>query len=473
MDQQLQELAEAAVRHAADRGVQYCDARAEQRASESALVEDGRVEHVRAARDSGIGIRLLHGGAWGFCSVAAPASFGQVSERLDAAISDTMHYSRGKRDPVRLAPAPARRAREAFPVASRPDMHELVRIALDCDGMIREGRDVSKSSVSPAYSVSSKYFASSEGGSVLQEFTDVVVHMAATARGHGVAQSVDATEGGRGGTERVTGGDAVYESARRVAGKASGLLRARRAEEGKATVVMDPDFVALLTHEILGHPSEADRVLGREMAWAGGAWWGGMLGQRIGSDSLSVFDDPTLEGSLGWYRFDDEGVDAERTVLVEDGILKGHMQSRETAGIFGAAPTGNMRASGYGAMPLIRMACTCIGAGDYGPDEIVRGVSDGYLISGMKVPSIDMNRHNWSISCQYAQRIMGGEPGDLHRDVIVTGTARDFFDSIDACGDDFAVRPITNCGKGDPMQQMAMGNGGPTVRGRATVRSLG
>ena len=90
------------------------------------------------------------------------------------------------------------------------------------------------------------------------------------------------------------------------------------------------------------------------------------------------------------------------------------------------------------------------------------------MISGMKVPSIDMRRYNWSISCQYAQKIENGDivPG-LLRDVIVTGTAPEFFESIDACGDDFTTRPITNCGKGDPMQSMMMGNGGPTIRGVA------
>jgi TldD protein len=90
----------------------------------------------------------------------------------------------------------------------------------------------------------------------------------------------------------------------------------------------------------------------------------------------------------------------------------------------------------------------------------------------MKIPSIDMKRYNWSISCQYAQKIENGEITDLLRDVIVMGTAPEFFKSIDACGNDFTVRPITNCGKGDPMQSMIMGNGGPTIRGTATVKSV-
>ena len=233
---------------------------------------------------------------------------------------------------------------------------------------------------------------------------------------------------------------------------------------------MNPDFVSLLTHEILGHPSEADRVLGKEMAWAGGAWWKGKIGEKIGSEKLNVFDDPTIKESLGWYYFDDEGVETKKTTLVEKGVLKNHMQNRETSEIFNTMPTGNMRATDYRFMPLIRMACTCIGNGDQNVNEIIKDVKNGYYISNMKVPSIDMNRYNWNISCQYAQKIENGEITDLLRDVIVMGTAPEFFNSIDACGNDFTVRPITNCGKGDPMQSMMMGNGGPTIRGTATSK---
>ena len=118
------------------------------------------------------------------------------------------------------------------------------------------------------------------------------------------------------------------------------------------------------------------------------------------------------------------------------------------------------------------MACTCIAGGDWNPEDMIKDVKDGYLISNMKIPSIDMKRYNWSISCQYAQKIENGEITDLLRDVIVMGIAPEFFSSIDACGNDFTVRPITNCGKGDPMQSMIMGNGGPSIRGQATVKSV-
>lgn len=470
MDTYLQEFAEMAVRHALEEGVQYCDARAEQHTGKSARIEDGEAEYVWSGHDTGIGIRLLYGGAWGFCSIAHPESFGQISSQIDDTIKDTAHYQ--NKNSVSLAPIQQNRTKIGFPVAKKPDMQKLLEIAQDCDSIIRDKPNITKSSVSPSYVVSSKYFVNSEGSSILQDYTDVILYMIATAHESGLTQSVDITEGGRGGMEQITHNNVAYKSADEIAQKASQLLHARPALEEETTVVMNPDFVSLLAHEILGHPSEADRVLGKEMAWAGGAWWSGKLGQKIGSGSLNVFDDPTIPQSLGWYNFDDEGVKTERTTLVKDGILKGHMQSRETASVFNVAPTGNMRAASYGFMPLIRMACTCVGEGDYQVEEMIHEVKDGYLVSNMKVPSIDMQRYNWSISCQYAQKINNGELDGLYRDVIVVGTAPEFFNSIDACGKDFTVRPITNCGKGDPMQSLVMGNGGPTIRGKATIKSV-
>jgi TldD protein len=347
-----------------------------------------------------------------------------------------------------------------------------MKIGFECDKIISDTPKIIKSIVNPWYTTNSKYFVNSEGSEIVQNFTDVVVDMVATAHESGLTQSINITEGGRGGLELIIDKNKIQQSAQEIALKASQLIDAKPAKEEKTTVIMNPDFVSLLTHEILGHPSEADRVLGKEMAWAGGAWWKGKIGKKIGSEKLNVFDDPTIKESLGWYYFDDEGVETKKTTLVENGILKNHMQNRETAKIFDTVPTGNMRATNYRFMPLIRMACTCIGNGDWNVAEMIKEVKNGYFISNMKIPSIDMKRYNWSISCQYAQKIENGEITDLLRDVIVIGIAPEFFESIDACGNDFTVRPITNCGKGDPMQSMIMGNGGPSIRGIATVKSV-
>ena len=469
MDTELQDLANRAVSYAEKSGAQYCDARAEQQERKSALLENNEIEYVRTNDDRGIGIRIIKNNIWGFCSITNPKSYEQIKDAMDNSIKSTMNNKKNK---INLYPNNLKKIKIDYKVVKKPELEEIIKIGFECSKIILETPKIKKSIVNPWYTLNSKYFVNSEGSEILQNFTDTIVDMISIAHESGITQSVNITEGGRGGLEQIINKNKIQQSAKEIALKASQLTLAKPAKEENATVVMNPDFVALLAHEILGHPSEADRVLGKEMAWAGGAWWKNKLGEKIGSENLNVFDDPTIKESLGWYQFDDEGVETKKTTLVEKGVLKNHMQNRETAQIFNSAPTGNMRATNYRFMPLIRMACTCIGNGDWNVPEMIKDVKHGYLISNMKIPSIDMKRYNWSISCQYAQKIENGEITDLLRDVIVMGTAPKFFESIDACGNDFTVRPIANCGKGDPMQSMIMGNGGPTIRGTATVKSV-
>ncbi len=467
----LQALAGSAIRLALKLGCEYCDVRTEETEKRKVSVDNGEVTY-HALSDSGMGVRVLKNGAWAFAALSHPASRERVRRSLAGAVKNAEHASGHRKTKVKLRQSPGTVKTVAYPASTPPELDAAVEIGLQCDSVIREVSNVRKSLTSITWGTTKKIFCSSEGSRIEQDYTDTVGETTATAHDGGITQSVNTTEGGRGGLEQIVGRNDLVARSRDSALKASELVCARPAGEEKTTVVLNPDFVGLLAHEILGHPSEADRVMGREMAWAGGSWWAGKSGERVGSEHLTVFDDPTIRGSLGWYEFDDEGVKSSRTDLVKDGILKNHLQSRETAECFDVRPTANMRAASYCHMPLIRMACTCIDGGDFDPDEMIRDVRSGYLISGMRVPSIDMYRYSWSISCQYANKIENGEVRDLARDVIVMGTAPEFLRSVDACGRDFTVRPITNCGKGDPMQPMMMGNGGPSVRGTATVKSV-
>ena len=469
MDQDLQDIANKIIKYLDQKNVQYSDVRADQQIKNSALIENNDIEHIKNNESKGVGVRLIKNGTWSFCSITNPNSFDEIKDILDNTIKNS-DYRKIKNKKIKLHSNTVNKKEINFPVLKKTDIEELIKIGFECNKIISGTPKIIKSITHASHTTNSKYFVNSEGSEILQNFTDIIMEMVATAHESGQTQSVNITEGGRGGLELIA--NKIQQSAKEISKKASELIYAKPVKEEKATVVMNPDFVSLLTHEILGHPSEADRVLGKEMAWAGGAWWKGKIGEKIGSEKLNVFDDPTIKGSLGWYNFDDEGVETKKTTLVENGVLRNHMQNRETSEIFNTIPTGNMRATDYRFMPLIRMACTCIGNGDQSVNEIIKDVKNGYYISNMKVPSIDMNRYNWNISCQYAQKIENGEITDLLRDVIVMGTAPEFFNSIDACGNDFAVRPITNCGKGDPMQSMMMGNGGPTIRGTAIVKSV-
>jgi len=446
-------------------GCRYADVRAENRIAEAIIVEDGSVEHISTTKDSGFGLRILMDDHWSFVSFSNPAKFDDIRHRILGA-----DYNKGVCK-IKLSECPTYCESIVLKPETIPSVEELKKIAIDCHNLVKEKQHIIKTRIHNQCNQVSRLFMNTEGSQISQEYFDTFSEINVTARDSGITQAVNTTEGGRGGMEKLLNNNKIFDSIQNISDKASRLVNASPIKEEKTVLIMNPDFVALLTHEILGHPSEGDRVMGKEMAWAGGSWWAGKIGEKIGSEKLNVFDDPTIEGTLGHYKFDDEGVRASRTQIIEEGVLKNHFQSRETAPSFNTMPTGNMRATSYKFMPLIRMACTCIGKGDWKQDEMIKETKKGYLICDMKIPSIDMKRYNWSISAQYAYKIEDGETTDMLRDVIVTGNSPDFFSSIDACGTDFEIRPILNCGKGDPMQIMMMGNGGPSVRAVATIRS--
>lgn len=246
-----------------------------------------------------------------------------------------------------------------------------------------------------------------------------------------------------------------------------------KSTDNLVVVVTNPHFNTLLVHEIVGHPTEADRVLKMETAYAGRSWLfrgfdNNQLGRQIASKLISAYSDPLTEG-YGHYKYDAEGVPAKKISLIENGILKGFMNSRETAAILNQEPNGSMRATDPALVPIVRMTNTVFANGNRNPDEIIAEVKDGYYIANHKIPSISESRENFRITAQKVYKIENGKLTKLYRSGGITADSRDFLMSIDAVGNDFAIFPIPNCGKGQPMQTMRVGNGGPTLRGKARL----
>jgi TldD protein len=238
-------------------------------------------------------------------------------------------------------------------------------------------------------------------------------------------------------------------------------------------VVTDPHYNALVAHEIVGHPSELDRGLKMEMAYAGRSWLlGGLgntqVGHAVASPLVSAFSDPRLPG-YGHYAYDHDGTPARQVVHIDHGIYRGFMNSRQTAAVFGAEPNGHYKASEASLVPLIRMSNTVFAAGSDEPDRILRDVERGYYLAAHRIPSIAESRENFRITARRVYEIRNGELGQLYRDGGITADSRDYLMSIDAVGTDFRLYPIPNCGKGQPMQSKRLGNGGPTMRGRARL----
>jgi len=242
---------------------------------------------------------------------------------------------------------------------------------------------------------------------------------------------------------------------------------------GEEVVVTDPHYNTLLSHEIVGHPVELDRALKMETAYAGRSWLlGGLddnqIGRRIASPLVSAYSDPALPG-YGHYVYDHEGTPARRVTHIDRGIFRGFMNSRQTAAVFGGAPNGHFKAVDASLVPLIRMSNTVFGVGERDARDIVKEIDRGWYLAGHRIPSIAESRENFRISARKVYEIRNGELGRLYRDGGIMADSRDFLLHVDAVGSDFRLYPISNCGKGQPMQSKKLGNGGPTMRSRARL----
>jgi len=466
-----EDLACFIINYACCLGASYADVRIESYYNEHISIVNGEVVSALMLNKHGFSVRVIVNGAWGF-QASPRTSIEDAKRAVELAIKSAKASSLSAKEPVKLAPVKVCRdnvvAKVKVDVESVPTEDKVDEL-LEADRRISSYKEITSRSFSYTSIKMDKFFASSEGARISFKNTVSWIWISATAKRGDSRSRYRWVEGGSGGYELVSG-DVLYNSADKVARKAIELLDAEPAKSMRnVSVVMDPDFVSLLVHEIIGHPSEADRVLGREAAWAGTTWWAGMLGQKIGSDYLNAADDPTVEGTLGYYLYDDEGVPARKKVLIERGVLREHMHSRETAAIFNAEANAGMRAITYEYFPLIRMSNTFIEPGDWKPEEIIEETKFGVYVCGRNTPSIDDKRYNWTISAKEGWLIENGELTKHLKNVWVMSTAPSFFKSIDAVANDLTIRPIPGCGKGEPYQLLYVGNGGPHIRGVASI----
>jgi TldD protein len=233
------------------------------------------------------------------------------------------------------------------------------------------------------------------------------------------------------------------------------------ARGGLHTVVMAPELAGMLAHEAMGHPCEADLVLG-------GSVTGGLVGQPVASDLITMIDAAhhfAGEETMIPVYADDEGTPARDAVLIERGILKDFMSSRETAARLGIAATGSARAYGPHDEPLVRMRNTVIVPGASKLDDMIAGVDDGVLLLKTGNGQADSTTE-FMFSVTLAYEIRGGKLGRALRDTTISGSAIKVLSSVDAVSDDLFWSCSGYCGKKQPM---VVSMGGPALRARAHI----
>jgi TldD protein len=457
-----QELTDLALRAAVAAGAGYADARWVRQETESLTVTDDRVDDLEAEDSSGLGLRVLVDGCWGFAA-SAVLDPERVRDLGNGAVQIARAAASLRGEPVRLAPLEPAVASWSTPVARDPfavplaDRVELLLAACEAQ---RRVAGLTHARATVDLWRRRTLFWSSEGARLDQTVTQTGAGIEAVAVGDGDLQQRSWPNSFRGqflagGWEVVEAADLVG-NAPRVAHEAVDLLHAPELPERVTTVILDGQQLSLQVHESVGHPLELDRIFGTEAAYAGTSFVRpedrGRL--RYGSAVMSVTSDATTPGGLGTFGFDDEGVPARRTPLVAGGMLEGFLTSRETATALGGTSGGAMRADGWGNPPLIRMTNVNLEPGEGSLDDLVADTADGLLLSVNRSWSIDDRRVNFQFGVEAAWEIHRGRLGRLYKNATYDGRTTDFWGSLDAvCGPEaWVVWGVTNCGKGQPFQ---------------------
>ena len=384
----VRELCEEAIDGATASGAGYADARAVTRRVQHVATKNGDVESVSDGETEGIGVRVLVDGAWGFACDRRLTAEGAREAAGRAAAFARASAGRAGRRRVELASAPA--GRGEYRTEARRDpvdvpLSEKVDLCLQAEaGMKHEDVKITEATVRAQRE--QRAFRSSEGADLYQEFVECGAGIDALAILDGKVQirSYPSAHGGssaQAGWEYVEGLD-LAGNAPRVAEEAAALLRADPCPSGVTTVVLDSEQMVLQVHESVGHPTELDRVYGTEAAYAGTSFLKpeNLGSLRYGSDLMNITADSTTPGGLGTFGYDDEGVPAGRQPVVEGGILRGFLSSRETASLIGAGNGGSMRADGWSRMPLVRMTNLHLEPGEGSFENLLADVDDGIFM---------------------------------------------------------------------------------------------
>jgi TldD protein len=470
----MRELTDRAIDTATQAGASYADIRIEQRRRQAVGVKNGSLDAVSNDRTQGFGVRALVNGAWGFAS-SSRLEQAEVDRVARLAVDIARASVLALRTPIDLGMPTKSVGAYHTPVVRDPfavSLDEKLNLLMEADAAMRRAPGVAIAEASLDCLKIEKVFASSEGSYVEQTLIETGGGIEATAiNEHDLQKRSYPNSFGR--QQGTRGFELIEEmdlpgNGERIAGEAVQVLTAAPCPEGRMTIILDGTQTALQVHESCGHAIELDRVFGMEASYAGTSFLTtDKRGRfRYGSEQVNIVADATVPGGLGTFGFDDEGVPAQRTTIVDHGEFKNYITSRETAARLGEISNGTMRASGWNRIPLIRMTNINLQPGDWSFADLVADTDDGIYLQTNKSWSIDDKRLNFQFGTEIAWRIRNGKLAEMIRNPSYAGITPEFWGSCDAVCNDWHVWGTPNCGKGQPSQTAHVGHGAAPARFR-------
>lgn len=435
-------------------GAEYVEIRAQRLFKTMLTLKEDRVEAAKQGIENGAALRVLMNGAWGFASVGT-----LDTETLTNAVSDACKMAKAAssrlKTPIKLIETKA--VEDKVLVKTRKDpakipIEDKINTTLTMSNTIL-GYDSRVKSCTIDYLdlTGTSYFINNEGTYIAQDKLYVWSRILATATEADIFTFSREEIGSTAGYEifDVETPEIVGE---RVAKRAVEQLKAKPPKGGTFPVVLGPNVVGVFVHEAFGHLAEADLTLS-------GSVLSDKLGKKIASDVVTFYDDGIIEGAFGSFKYDDEGVPAQKTILVKDGVVVGLMHNRETAHKFNTKPTGNARAEDFRFQPIIRMRNTFMEPKDHSFEELVEDIEFGYYLKSFRGGQANLDG-TFQVGVQEAYEIVNGEVGEPVRNASISGNTLETLLKVDAVGKDFELWP-GRCGKG---QTAFICDGGPHIR---------
>ena len=475
----MQDWANWAIDTAKRRGASYADARVMDIRQREISTKNGEVGTLMENESLGIGVRVVAGGAWGFASTDCLTREG-VQACAAEAVAIAKASAMAKRENVSLAPEKSYVDTWQNPFLKDPfqiPVERQIDVLLAADKAMLRVKGITLAEGSMSFKRIEQLFVSSIGSSI---------HQVKMQSGAGiVATSYAGTEiqkrsypNSFGGQHALQGYELVESfdlagNAPRIAEECVALHSAAQCPEGTRTIILGGSQLGLQIHESIGHPIELDRVLGQEANFAGMSFLtvDKLRKLKYGSDIVNVVADARLDHGpgLGTFAYDDEGVPAQCTPIITDGLFTGYLSNRETAASIGEnRSNGTMRTESWNRLPIIRMTNISILPREWKYEDLIADTDDAILMETNRSWSIDDRRYQFQFSTEIGWEIKGGKRGRMIKNPSYSGITTEFWNSCDAvCSRDYwTLWGTPNCGKGQPMQTMGTGHGASPSRFR-------
>ncbi|MEM4133994.1 MAG: TldD/PmbA family protein [Candidatus Micrarchaeia archaeon] len=453
-------------------GAKYTEIRLEKDTGESIYMSNGNIEAVSFGSEEGIGVRYILDGYLGFFSINTfeKQNIDRIIEQSvtsiknSAKIGDKIEFSREKTERSRYEIKEKKRISEI-------GIDEKIEFVKDIErGLLDSKAKIFSSTFYYVDTLTNKYYLNSEGNAIESKIPRIDLFYSFTVKENNQSAQRHWQYGIAGGFEKIEKMRIDEKIKNEAIALKDNLINGISPPKGEIEVIVSPEISGIMAHESVGHPYEADRILGRESAQAGESFvTKDMLGMKIGSEIVNVADDPTLPDSFGYYLYDDEGVKARRKILIKNGIINEFLQNRESAAKFGIKSNASARASNYSVEPIIRMSNTVVLPGDWKEEEMIRETRYGIYMKSFMEWNIDDRRWNQKYKGSEAYLIENGritKPVKGPSIEITTGT---LWNSVNAVADNFELHAAT-CGKGEPMQGIPVSMGGASMRMKIKIR---